>query len=267
MTHEHHALFMQTGVDGRDVYDRLPPVSRLVRPAPTQPARPQRFVRQAASTLTPEQQQTYVAGIERLVASGAYRELVALHDMRHTMHGGGSRDPVTGAARFLPWHRQYLVVFEEALGRAIPYWDYEQGFPPFLAGVRPLGMPPRTFAEGRLPTATEVEQVIGVQVTRDGPPGLRHQEFSSLVETGTRAIPMHNQVHRWVGGVMATPASPTDPVFWLHHAAVDRMWSLFQQRDPEAYPDRLTGLTATLDPWDVTVADVLDVTRLGYSYA
>lgn len=57
MTHEHHAPFVQTGVDGREVHDRLPPVSSLVRPVPTQPVRPQRFVRQVASTLM-----LYVAG-------------------------------------------------------------------------------------------------------------------------------------------------------------------------------------------------------------
>ncbi|MCD0164935.1 tyrosinase family protein [Deinococcus sp. 12RED42] len=269
MRDDHHAPFTLTGVDGRYLYDQMSPVAQLVRPVPTQPARPQRFVRQAASTLNADQQRAYVDGIQRLVASGEYRRLVAIHeDMSHDMHGRSHDGADTGAARFLPWHRQYLVVFEEALGSAVPYWDYEKGFPAFLADVRPLGIPPRAFnPQWRLPTAAEVDHVIQTPLKPVDPPGARHQVFSSLLKTGTLDLPTHNQVHRWVGGVMATMSSPADPVFWLHHAAIDRIWSLFQWRDPDAYPDRLVGRSTLLDPWPAHVVDVLDVTRLGYRYA
>jgi tyrosinase len=35
----------------------------------------------------------------------------------------------------------------------------------------------------------------------------------------------HNPVHDIIGNVMATMRSPTDPIFWLHHANVDRLWA------------------------------------------
>lgn len=35
---------------------------------------------------------------------------------------------------------------------------------------------------------------------------------------------LHNQVHRWVGGDMGPASSPNDPVFFLHHCNVDRIW-------------------------------------------
>ena len=35
---------------------------------------------------------------------------------------------------------------------------------------------------------------------------------------------MHNLVHRWVGGSMGPGTSPNDPVFFLHHCNVDRIW-------------------------------------------
>jgi hypothetical protein len=33
----------------------------------------------------------------------------------------------------------------------------------------------------------------------------------------------------YVGGSMNTMASPNDPVFFLHHANVDRLWESWQQ--------------------------------------
>jgi tyrosinase len=39
----------------------------------------------------------------------------------------------------------------------------------------------------------------------------------------------HNPVHNIIGNVMANMSSPTDPIFWLHHANVDRLWSAWQQ--------------------------------------
>lgn len=48
---------------------------------------------------------------------------------------------------------------------------------------------------------------------------------------------MHNGVHVWVGGQMQTASSPNDPLFFLHHANVDRLWYLWQQRwGDETYP-------------------------------
>ncbi len=46
------------------------------------------------------------------------------------------------------------------------------------------------------------------------------------LEAGPR---MHNQGHNIVGGYMMNPVfSPNDPLFWLHHAFIDRVWSRWQ---------------------------------------
>ena len=45
----------------------------------------------------------------------------------------------------------------------------------------------------------------------------------------------HNGVHSYIGGTMnAAPCSPSDPVFWLHHANVDCLWEQYRQevQDP-----------------------------------
>ena len=40
----------------------------------------------------------------------------------------------------------------------------------------------------------------------------------------------HNGVHVFVGGQMDdVPCSPSDPVFFLHHSFIDRIWEDFRQ--------------------------------------
>ncbi len=66
---------------------------------------------------------------------------------------------------------------------------------------------------------------------------------------------------------MATGVSPNDPVFWLHHAYVDKLWAQWQRRHPASGYLPLSGtrdvidLHKTMKPWnDVRPADLLDHT-------
>ncbi|HEY1248096.1 MAG TPA: tyrosinase family protein, partial [Nitrososphaera sp.] len=51
-----------------------------------------------------------------------------------------------------------------------------------------------------------------------------------------RSEDIHNLVHRWVGGNMLRMTSPNDPVFFMHHAAIDRMWSIWQKKVASGTP-------------------------------
>jgi tyrosinase len=85
----------------------------------------------------------------------------------------------------------------------------------------------------------------------------------------------HNFVHVWVGGSMAAHTSPNDPVFFLHHCFVDKLWAEWQRKHPrkgylpasgEDVPPG-HGLNDPMRPWDdVAPADVLDHRDLGYRY-
>ena len=44
---------------------------------------------------------------------------------------------------------------------------------------------------------------------------------------------MHNRVHVWVGGSMGPMTSPNDPVFFLHHCFVDKLWADWQVLQPQ----------------------------------
>ncbi|WP_051189604.1 tyrosinase family protein [Daejeonella oryzae] len=49
-------------------------------------------------------------------------------------------------------------------------------------------------------------------------------QFRSTLETA----PLHNFIHGWVGGSMVPSTSPNDPIFFLHHCNVDRLWAMWQ---------------------------------------
>ena len=88
---------------------------------------------------------------------------------------------------------------------------------------------------------------------------------------------MHNDVHLWVGGDMSASSSPNDPVFFLHHANIDRVWAAWQQKYPVAPyvpPDsasadllfhRLDDRLYTFFDETVTPNDMLDVS-VTYNY-
>ncbi|MCK8677926.1 tyrosinase family protein [Streptomyces lichenis] len=93
---------------------------------------------------------------------------------------------------------------------------------------------------------------------------------------GTARWACHNRVHRWVGGLMVGGASVNDPVFWLHHAFVDLLWTRWQARHPRAgylpatppprgsaQYRRVVARHERMPPFDVTPAEVAD---LGHVY-
>jgi tyrosinase len=181
---------------------------------------------------------------------------------------------------FLPWHRAYLLYFErvalaENNGAVLPWWDWtsavshQSGLPaaftsgpangPLHSGPVPPALranPPRTTRSpgppSALPTQAAVDAILNGATTFD--------DFSSQVQN------IHDAVHGWTGGDMGViAASAFDPIFWSHHCMIDRLWYLWQVKYgvdniPPAYLGR------TLAPWALTVKDVLDTRRLGYTY-
>lgn len=107
------------------------------------------------------------------------------------------------------------------------------------------------------------------------------QSFRGRMEGWAGGVRMHNQVHRWVGGDMVVGTSPNDPVFWFHHANVDRLWWRWQirstpirpyQRTGDGYPeghrptDVMQGLLNAAGPWTPAMVEDIRLAPLGYSY-
>jgi tyrosinase-like protein/VWA domain-containing protein len=104
-----------------------------------------------------------------------------------------------------------------------------------------------------LPTADSVRNCLGV-TPYDSSPWSRTSpaatSFRNTLEGWVGPRQIHNAVHRWVDGSMQPGTSPNDPVFFFHHCNIDRLWAIWEQKNPGAasyLPDSSTpaanGLT------------------------
>ena len=63
------------------------------------------------------------------------------------------------------------------------------------------------------------------------------------------------------------PTAPADPIFWMHHANIDRLWWQWQTSPQgQGKNPNLTGAAAVMDPWAYTEPDTRDIATLGYTY-
>ncbi len=131
-----------------------------------------------------------------------------------------------------------------------------------------------------LPTTIQVSDCL-LQTPYDGP---NWNDSGSLVSFRNRlegwfgAGSIHNRVHRWVGGSMQPASSPNDPVFFLHHCNIDRLWAQWQREHPaEPYRPQGVGgevgpaghnLNDSMQPWGgaATVASNLNHHAMGFWY-
>lgn len=81
---------------------------------------------------------------------------------------------------------------------------------------------------------------------------------------------LHVLIHGSVGGASASQSSPNDPVFWLLHANIDRLWAQWEQTHRERFPATAAGWTprSKMWPWfDEPVRHFDDTRTLGYRYS
>jgi len=124
----------------------------------------------------------------------------------------------------------------------------------------------------RLPNKADTAGAVAM-APYDAPPwdtssaGLRNR----LEGWAAPAAPaLHNRVHVWVGGDMLPSSSPNDPVFFMNHCNVDRIWEAWLTRHgrtylpPQTAPASLKGhrindAMASLVSAPMKPSDVLDM--------
>ncbi|KAK3498101.1 uncharacterized protein B0T23DRAFT_394280 [Neurospora hispaniola] len=74
----------------------------------------------------------------------------------------------------------------------------------------------------------------------------------------------HGAIHSAVGGDMSPATSPNDPIFFLHHTQIDRLWTLWQMEKPETRTTDFGGpKTQNLsNPGEATLDDVMPYLNL-----
>lgn len=86
-----------------------------------------------------------------------------------------------------------------------------------------------------LPKKSDVEFAIQGSTYDSTPWNAGSRSMRNFVEGWTPDPPnTHNRVHVWIGGDMAPASSPNDPVFYLNHCNVDRIWARWQADNPTA---------------------------------
>ncbi|KAI8616348.1 hypothetical protein BC830DRAFT_1063517 [Chytriomyces sp. MP71] len=224
-------------------------------------------VRKEWRKLTPGLQQHYLDAVqclmathsiltnESMVSRSVYDDFAYSHSILVAR--------VHGTALFLPWHRTLIQLFEYALQDfcgylgSLPYWDWtldaaSPSSSPIFAensfGGSGTGSPP-CISSGRFASATVLITHPAPQcITRSfsngpqmGSNAYNAAVVGALVRNGGRWLDFYSQlyegphsaVHNAVGGDFGNPpAAGNDPLFWVHHAMVDKIWNDWQDANP-----------------------------------
>ena len=210
-----------------------------------------------------------------------------------------------GSLFFLPWHRAYLAWFEKTIRTLtgddewrLPYWDYSAP-----ADVADRSLPVEFTVSTRTVDGQVVPNPLFDAQRTGGPVPLEDVDIvGALAETRyVRLFPEvgfggsdrggvtgdleqlpHNFVHGGIGGLMnRTTTAGRDPIFWLHHANIDRLWEVWRAlpgsvhlTDPGAAPALLVlrwrsaifPFGRERSPSTFAMEEIENLETLGYAY-
>jgi len=207
-----------------------------------------------------------------------------------------------GELSFLHWHRHYINYFEAICGEmigdpgfALPYWNWSKKsgvIPAPFYDIKELNVehwkdsgvyngqgwgpinsvPKRGLAKGK---GLLNDPLRGGSFTIARINAIKKLPDAATFRAGLEGSP-HNDGHVVSGalgngqtGHIGDGLSPLDPIFWLHHCMVDRVWAEWQRThdtpDPgESYATDFVD--AKGKPAPATSAGAMTVAGLGYSY-
>jgi tyrosinase len=238
--------------------------------------------RKNAQTLTPAERDRFLAAFGTLNGGGAGR----FRDFRDMHVSGAASAEAHGNVGFLPWHRAYLLDLERELQAidpsvSLPYWRFDQAAPnvftrDFMGVTNASGSV--EFTAGHPFNTWRTDGTLGISrtplfATGSAPPGLR-TEVQTIALGG--AAPgatyanfdvmegnPHGSAHtRFSGFISSIPTAARDPLFFMLHANVDRLWAKWQwihkrtsAGEPRAFapavPPRVGhNLADTMWPWN-----------------
>jgi tyrosinase len=201
-------------------------------------------VRKNANRLTPGERDRLVAAFAQLNNQGAGR----FTDFRD-MHTSVSSPQAHGAPGFLPWHRAYLLDLERELQAidpsvSLPYWRFDQAAPnifttEFFGVSDQLGTVQFSATNPLQFWRTDGVQGINRRPffnTGSAPPGLRTEAQTLALGNQYPAFRTlegnpHGTAHTSFGGsISSIHTAARDPLFFLLHCNVDRLWAKWQRQ-------------------------------------
>lgn len=201
-------------------------------------------VRKNANSLTAGERDRFVAAFALLNTSGRFANF-------RDMHTNVSSPQAHGAPGFLPWHRAYLLDLEREIqdidaSVALPYWRFDLASPniftrDYLGESDPGGTV--LFSATNPMQFWATDGAVGINRrpffnTATAPPGLR-TEAQTLALGGPNNLYRlfrsmegnpHGSAHTSFGGFISSIATAAkDPLFFLLHCNVDRLWAKWQR--------------------------------------
>jgi len=207
-------------------------------------------IRKNANMLTAGERNRFVAAFAQLNNQGLGR----FADFRD-MHTDVTSPQAHGAPGFLPWHRAYLLDLERELQAidssvALPYWRFDLASPNIFKadflGVSNSGGAVQFSATNPL-QFWKTDGVQGVNRepffnTGSAPPGLRNEAQTLAIGTQYSAFRTmegnpHGTAHTsFDGSISAIDTAAKDPLFFLLHCNVDRLWAKWQRQNGRFNP-------------------------------
>ena len=212
-----------------------------------------------------------------------------------TMHQNLFSSGIHNNGTFLPWHRWCLLQIENILRDkeasmyeertvTIPYWDWSlhpkinestfwgDGTDQFSGDgddANSHNIMTGSFEDFNKPElkrnigngSSATQEVIQSSLLDRYPSYTQYDNFRNRLEHGPG---LHDSIHNIIGGSMASGGSANDPIFFSHHANIDRIWSVWQENS-EDHIYAYVGNTARNDsmPGTSTVpADMLHMEHL-----
>jgi len=197
---------------------------------------------------------------------------------------------------FLPWHRMFVYFFERIVRSVtdpsftLPYWNYS------VAGAA-HGVIPKQFRMQNDPTFGSL--FVG---KRNKPPGHPDVNAGQPIDQGQPGNPLstvalsectyspvgpkqgfcqrldfglHGNVHVLTGNTQnmgAVPWAAGDPIFWMHHCNIDRLWASWNKAgrpnpsDPPFLAKQFTFADENGNRVLATIKDFLKIASLKYTY-
>nr|WGL47534.1 hemocyanin 1 [Physella acuta] len=221
------------------------------------------YVRRDLNSLTERDVQSLKAALRDLqldTTNDGWASLASMHGAPARCKDDAGKDVaccIHGMPTFPHWHRLFTLQVEQALQRhgsaiAIPYWDWTKpikALPEIFTDedyydIWRDEVVPNPFARGYVPseevyTVRDVRQEL-FKTSKDG----SHSDLFDLVLSALEQTNfcdfevqfevMHNAIHYLVGGhqkysLSSLEYSAYDPIFFIHHAFVDKIWVVWQE--------------------------------------
>lgn len=255
-------------------------------------------IRKHYTEFSEQERAAYRAALDELIDDNTIEDYADYHadpnqdGTNGNSTGSGDDSQIHQDEEFLPWHRWFLLEFEWELKSinpdlTIPYWDWTGTSDPtgvtsesssgplwsnsqignlswnddFIDSYNSELSLSRQLGGLTLPSQSEVNGVLSQT---------NFTTFRQQLE-GNGSPNLHGRPHVWVGGIMANlHISPTDPVFYFHHAMVDKIWqnwtelgrtSSFSDNNMPTFDGSVSGFP------DIDPSDIIDSRELGIFYS